>query len=257
LSDMGIPFVELSGKIPVKKRQALIDEFTHNKDCLVFLSTDAGGTGLNLQAADCVVNFELPWNPAKMNQRIGRVSRIGQASQCINVINLIAKNSIEERILAGIQLKTDLFKGVFDEGPDTVEFSREKRNEMLNRLREMMGEEPEFMPADAAEPEDIPEDTPFYLNPKILNPELLNEDELETDSPKNTQTEDVPATKNILTGQPPEKIETVLNSGIDFIAGLMEMATGQKMEQLKGQEKMIQIDRQTGEVTLKFKLPGF
>ncbi len=262
LSDMGIPFVELSGKVPVKKRQALIDEFTHNQDCLVFLSTDAGGTGLNLQAADCVVNFELPWNPAKMNQRIGRVSRIGQASQCINVINLIAKNSIEERILAGIQLKTDLFKGVFDEGPDTVEFSREKRNEMLNRLREMMGEEPEFMPVDPAEPEDIPEDTPFYLNPKVLNPNLLNEDELTTDSPEdtqpeNTQPKDVPATKDILASQPPEKIETVLNSGMDFIAGLMEMATGQKMETPQGQEKMIRIDRQTGEVTMKFKLPGF
>jgi hypothetical protein len=257
LSDMGIPFVELSGKVPVKKRQALIDEFTHNPDCLVFLSTDAGGTGLNLQAADCVVNFELPWNPAKMNQRIGRVSRIGQASQCINVINLIAKASIEERILAGIQLKTDLFKGVFDDGPDTVEFSREKRNEMLNRLREMIGEEPEFMPVDPAEPEDIPEDTPFYLNPKVLNQNRLNEDELATDSPENTQPADVPATKNILASQPPEKIETVLNSGMEFIAGLMEMATGQKIEKTQAQEKMIQIDRQTGEVTMKFKLPGF
>lgn len=144
LSDMGIPFVELSGKVPVKKRQALIDGFTNNPECRVFLSTDAGGTGLNLQAADCVVNFELPWNPAKMNQRIGRVSRIGQESGCINVINLIAKNSIEERIRAGIQLKTDLFKGVFDDdGPDVVEFSREKRDELLNRLRAMMGEDPE------------------------------------------------------------------------------------------------------------------
>jgi SNF2 family DNA or RNA helicase len=252
LSDLGIPFVELSGKVPVKKRQALIDEFTHNKDCLVFLSTDAGGTGLNLQAADCVVNFELPWNPAKMNQRIGRLSRIGQASQCINVINLIAKRSIEERILAGIQLKTDLFKGVFEDGPDTVEFSREKRAEMLNRLREMMGEDPDFMPADTAEPEEIPEDTPFYLNPKVLN-----EEEPETDSPENTQPQTGAAAENILAGQPPEKIETVLNSGMDFIAGLMEMATGQTMEKPRGREKMIQIDRQTGEVTLKFKLPGF
>lgn len=276
LSDMGIPFVELSGKVPVKKRQALIDEFTHNKDCRVFLSTDAGGTGLNLQAADCVVNFELPWNPAKMNQRIGRVSRIGQASQCINVINLIAKNSIEERILAGIQLKTDLFKGVFDEGPDTVEFSREKRNEMLNRLREMMGEDLETIPYDAAEPEEIPEDTPFYLNPKVLNAA-----ELATDSPEdipmdnipeaarpenahpqkarheNTQPEDRASSENILASQPPEKIEAVLNSGMAFIAGLMEMATGQKMENGQGQEKMVQIDSHTGEVTLKFKLPGF
>ncbi len=260
LSDMGIPFVELSGKIPVKKRQALIDEFTHNRDCLIFLSTDAGGTGLNLQAADCVVNFELPWNPAKMNQRIGRVSRIGQKSHCINVINLIAKASIEERILAGIQLKTDLFKGVFDEGPDTVEFSREKRNEMLNRLREMMGEEAESIPFDGAEPEDIPEDTPFYLNPKVLGAEAKKDDQkidLETNFVQNQQPEEPLSSENILTGQPPEKIETVLNSGMDFIAGLMEMATGQKMEKGQGQEKMIKIDSRTGEVTMKFKLPGF
>jgi len=58
----------------------------------------------------------------------------------INVINLIAKNSIEERIYAGIQLKTDLFQGVFDGTTDMVEFSREKRTEMLNLLREMMQE---------------------------------------------------------------------------------------------------------------------
>ncbi|MBA3012371.1 MAG: DEAD/DEAH box helicase [Proteobacteria bacterium] len=248
LSDMNIPFVELSGKVAVKKRQALIDEFTHNDECRVFLSTDAGGTGLNLQAADCVVNFELPWNPARMNQRIGRVSRIGQESQCINVINLIAKASIEERILAGIQLKTDLFKGVFDDGPDTVEFSREKRNEMLNRLREMMGEDPAAIPYERAEPEDIPEDTPFFLNP-----EVLGRDEGEA-SETPLAAEDIPATP-IPANQSPEKMETVLNSGMEFLTGLMEMATGQKME--TNQKKMIEIDRLTGEVTLKFKLPGF
>ena len=259
LSDMNIPFIELSGKVPVKKRQALIDEFTNNPDCKVFLSTDAGGTGLNLQAADCVVNFELPWNPAKMNQRIGRVSRIGQESQCINVINLIAKQSIEERILAGIQLKTDLFKGVFEEGPDVVEFSREKRNEMLNRLREMMGEEPEPLPFEAAEPEDIPEDTPFFMNPEVLS---RDEEEEKKEEPENeplvkSRPHDEPAPENILANQPPEKIETVLNSGMEFIAGLMEMATGQKMEKSGDQEKMIKIDNRTGEVTMKFKLPGF
>ena len=112
LSDAGIPFVELSGKIPVKKRQALIDEFTHNPDCKVFLSTDAGGTGLNLQAADCVVNFELPWNPAKLNQRIGRVNRIGQKSRCVNVVNLISKNSIEEKILKLQEKKADLAREI-------------------------------------------------------------------------------------------------------------------------------------------------
>ncbi|HHD57486.1 MAG TPA: helicase, partial [Desulfobulbaceae bacterium] len=141
LSKVGIPFVELSGRVPVKKRQVLIDEFSTNPECKVFLSTDAGGTGLNLQAADCVINFELPWNPAKLNQRIGRVNRIGQKSKCVNVINLITKSSIEMRIMAGIQLKGELFSGVFDGGVDEVMFDRKKREEMVNQLREMLGQE--------------------------------------------------------------------------------------------------------------------
>ena len=64
-------------------------------------------------------------------------------------------------------------------------------------------------------------------------------------------------TGNVLAGQSPEKVETVLNSGMQFMAGLMEMATGQKMETADDQDKMIKIDRETGEVTMKFKLPGF
>lgn len=259
LSDMGIEFVELSGKVAVKKRQNLIDEFTNNPQCRVFLSTDAGGTGLNLQAADCVVNFELPWNPAKMNQRIGRVSRIGQASQCINVINLIAKNSIEERILAGIQLKTDLFKGIFDDdGPDQVAFSKEKRDEMLNRLRSMMGEppEPDQEKYESVGPEEIPEDTPGYLNPEVLSRGEGNEKGPD-ETGEGSAREEADGSTNVFEGQPPEKIETVLNSGMAFISGLMEMATGRKMEASQGQDKMINIDRKTGEVTMTFKLPGF
>ncbi|WP_232223010.1 C-terminal helicase domain-containing protein [Desulfosarcina sp. BuS5] len=48
------------------------------------MSTDAGGTDLNLQTADCVVNFELPWNPARINQRIGRGIKNAQKNKCIN-----------------------------------------------------------------------------------------------------------------------------------------------------------------------------
>ena len=149
LSSAAIPFVELTGKVAVNKRQALIDEFHANPDCKVFLSSDAGGTGLNLQAADCVINFELPWNPAKVNQRIGRVNRIGQKSNCINVINLVAKNSIEERIMAGIKLKEDLFQGVFDGGADEVMLSRQKRQELVDQLRGLIDEDARGMEAES------------------------------------------------------------------------------------------------------------
>ena len=267
LSELGISFVELSGKVPVKKRQALIDEFTDNPDCKVFLSTDAGGTGLNLQAADCVINFELPWNPARMKQRIGRVNRIGQKSKSIIVVNLITKDSIEEKILTGIQLKTDLFKGVFDGGTDKVEFSREKRTEMLNKLREMMGEEPALPVIPGRPSEEIPEDTPHYLNPRVLK-----ETEKEVDFAAEEQAGETPendiitpidregesdGAESVLSSQPPEKIEQILNSGMHFLSGLMAMATGKEIKPESGDGRIVRLDKETGEVTLKFKLPGF
>lgn len=269
LSEAGIPFVELSGKVPVHKRQALIDEFTNNPECMAFLSTDAGGTGLNLQAADCVVNCELPWNPAKMNQRIGRVNRIGQESKCVNVINLISKDSIEEKIFAGIQLKTDLFQGVFDGGIDTVEFSSEKRTEMLNRLREMMGEEPVLPTPELNPSEEVPEDTPNYLNPKVLNKDqgvdftaeedlgLIPEEEISISDKNAALEKETAEPERVSSVQSSEKMEDVLNSGMEFIGGLLEMATGNKIKPVENGSKIVSLDSTTGEVTLKFKLPGF
>jgi SNF2 family DNA or RNA helicase len=57
----------------------LVEQFRNDPACKVFLSTDAGGVGLNLQAASVVVNFEPAWNPARLRQRIGRVYRLGQS----------------------------------------------------------------------------------------------------------------------------------------------------------------------------------
>ncbi len=285
LSKMGINFVELSGKIPVHKRQALIDEFTNNPECKVFLSTDSGGTGLNLQAADCVLNFELPWNPARLNQRIGRVNRIGQTSTSINVINLVSKNSIEEKILAGIHLKTELFSGVFDGGVDMVEFSREKRNQMLNELRAMMGQEMEEDLGDKESrvSEDIPEDTPHFLNPQALAeaeqeafpaaqvqaqygaeqedmPVGQDLSQAEQEDQATRDGDPAPADAGSEAGVPdksPEKIEAVLNQGLEFMSGLLEMATGQKLNKTEEDKPMLKVDKETGEVTMKFRLPGF
>jgi superfamily II DNA/RNA helicase len=274
LSNEGIPFVELSGKVPVKKRQKLIDEFTNNPVCKIFLSTDSGGTGLNLQAADCVVNFELPWNPAKLNQRSGRVQRIGQKSTCINIINLIAKRSIEEKILSGIQMKTELFNGVFGDGDDFVDFSNDKKAGFINNLRKMMGEEQDEVPVVESGPQlEIPEDTPHYLNPSVLNEsdaevtrktetvDRVNYSDEETlllsDDLGESESTEPSESVSVFEGQPVEKIETVLNSGMDFIGGLLEMATGKKIEKNSAADKMLSIDKATGEVTMKFKLPGF
>jgi len=71
---------------------------------MVFLSTDAGGVGLNLQAASAVINFEPPWNPARLEQRIGRVHRLGQ-SRPVHEVHMLTKGSIEERVWETLKLK--------------------------------------------------------------------------------------------------------------------------------------------------------
>ena len=83
----------------------LVDRFNEDPHCRLFLSTDAGGVGLNLQHASAVViNIDLPWNPAVLEQRIGRVHRLGQ-SRGVQVVNFVAQGTIEEGMLsrAGVQ----------------------------------------------------------------------------------------------------------------------------------------------------------
>ena len=81
-----------------------METFRNDPACKVFLSTDAGGVGLNLQAASAVVNFEPPWNPARLEQRIGRVHRMGQ-SRPVHVVHMLTSESIEERVWETLRLK--------------------------------------------------------------------------------------------------------------------------------------------------------
>jgi len=119
LEKRGIRFVSLHGKVPSKKREGLLSTFRDDASCRVFLSTDAGGVGLNLQTASIVVNMDLPWNPAVLEQRIGRVYRHGQGRR-VSVVNLISRGSIEERMLDVLKFKSSLFAGIFDGGENEV-----------------------------------------------------------------------------------------------------------------------------------------
>ena len=115
-----IGYVHLNGSVPSKKRGGLMKQFKDDPDCKVFLSTDAGGVGLNLQSGSLVVNVDIPWNPAVLEQRIGRVHRMGQ-DRTVRVVNFVSRASIEERILDLLRFKKSLFAGALDEdGADVV-----------------------------------------------------------------------------------------------------------------------------------------
>ncbi|MGA3024454.1 MAG: DEAD/DEAH box helicase [Bryobacteraceae bacterium] len=141
LQKLGIGFVSLHGGVPSPKRGALIEKFRNDPACKVFLSTDAGGVGLNLQAASAVVNFEPPWNPARLEQRIGRVHRLGQ-SRPVHVIHMLTSDSIEERVWETVRLKKSLFAGVFDSPTGEVSFAKLGRKTVLQAVKEIFAEQP-------------------------------------------------------------------------------------------------------------------
>jgi superfamily II DNA/RNA helicase len=102
----------------------------------VFLSTDAGGVGINLQAASAVINIEPPWNPARLEQRIARVHRMGQARPVL-AIHLLTENSIEERVWETMRLKKELFENLFDGAGSEVSFEKLGRRSMIETLKEI------------------------------------------------------------------------------------------------------------------------
>lgn len=105
-----------TGEVPQKKRRAEIMAFKTDPACRVFLSTDSGGTGLNLQAASIVINCDLPWNPAKLEQRIARAWRKNQTAP-VTVYNLVSRDTIEEAMLGTLQTKQAIADWVIDNNP--------------------------------------------------------------------------------------------------------------------------------------------
>jgi superfamily II DNA/RNA helicase len=130
-------FVRLDGKVPQKKRQMLVKQFMDDPNCRVFITTNAGSVGLNLQAANTVVNVDLPWNPAILEQRIGRAHRMGQKRQ-VQVYLLVTEETIEENMLETLSAKHDLALAALDIGSDVSEVMMKSGVEELKRRLEVL-----------------------------------------------------------------------------------------------------------------------
>jgi hypothetical protein len=122
LGDAGASAVFFTGAESQAQRTRSIVDFHDEPGTRVMFLSDAGGVGLNLQrAASACINLELPWNPAVLEQRIGRIYRLGQ-KRPIDVYNLVSEYGIESRIAAIVSNKRALFSGLFDGTSDSVRF---------------------------------------------------------------------------------------------------------------------------------------
>ncbi len=159
LDQLEIGYTLLHGGVPGPQRRTLLERFRDEPTCRVFLSTDTGGTGLNLQVADTVINLEPPWNPAVLEQRIARVHRLGQ-HRPVQVIHLITRDSIEERVLRTLEMKRSLFDGVFTGTSDEVSFASLGQRAFLDTVRELVAPERKFAPLPPLPPPPRPREDP-------------------------------------------------------------------------------------------------
>ena len=132
---LGLGCVHLHGGVASHKRGELMDKFHRDDAIQVFISTDAGGVGLNLQKASALINLDMPWNPAVLDQRIARVHRLGQ-QQKVQVFLLLTADSYEQHVARLVKGKRDLFDNVIspEASEDVVGVSKKMLQGIIDDL---------------------------------------------------------------------------------------------------------------------------
>jgi superfamily II DNA or RNA helicase len=154
LAKRNLNYVRLDGSVPQKKRQGLMNQFQKDPDCKLFITTNAGATGLNLQAANTVINVDLPWNPAILEQRIARAHRMGQ-KRPVQVYILVTEGTLEESLLSTLSAKHELALSVLDPEAEAsaVDLST-GIDELKRRMEVLLGAKPEA-PADESQRQEV------------------------------------------------------------------------------------------------------
>lgn len=138
-----LAYVRLDGSVPQKKRQALVSQFQSDPKTRFFLTTNAGSSGLNLQAANTVINVDLPWNPAVLEQRIARAHRMGQ-TRPVSVFVLVTEQTLEENLLTTLGSKRDLALAALDpESKVSTVDVRTQSDDLKDKLEILLGKKPE------------------------------------------------------------------------------------------------------------------
>ena len=157
-TDTGIEFAWHTGSVPQPRRREEIKRFRKDPDCRLFLSSEAGGVGLNLQVADTVINMDQPWNPARLDQRIARAWRKHQ-HRTVRVFNLVSEDTIEHRMLGLLDAKRTLAEGVLDRRGDLANIPLPtSRTAFMERLKAVLGPDPAAPPDETAAPPVSPTD---------------------------------------------------------------------------------------------------
>jgi SNF2 family DNA or RNA helicase len=136
---------KITGSRPVDRRTALIDQFRYKAEIMV--ATKAAAEGVNLQFCSLVINYDLPWNPTRLEQRIGRIKRFGQVREKVDMLNLVNEQTVDEKVYERLSERMRDRYNLFGSLPDTIkdewiediETLGEKMDEYINAQKEATG----------------------------------------------------------------------------------------------------------------------
>lgn len=249
------------GSLEQRKRKAVLDRFKQDPNCRILLCTDSGGVGLNLQEASAVIIMDQPWNPAILEQRVGRVHRLGQY-RSVQVYHFIARGTIEHNMLDVIKFKSSVFKGVLDGGENEVFLGKTKINKFMETVEEVSASTTEEPPvADAQEP-DIFEEAPETVPAAVKSETSLGKP---SDAGKAVAPETTPPgteTSTTTAAPPVQGWDSLLQAGMEFIGALANAFQPTQTTGAPSQDKekrppraLIARDERTGTPQLRIPLP--
>lgn len=228
--ERGIGFAWHTGSVPQGARRQEIRRFKEDPACRLFLSTESGGTGLNLQVANVVIHLDLPWNPARLEQRIARAWRKHQ-TRPVQVLSLVTEHSIEHRMIPLLAGKQALADGVLDGLGDLSTMPLPSgRKALIERLEALVGR-PEAPAATA--PADPLQQVAASLGEHLLLLEMVPGSSGETMLVVVDQ--DAPAARLRLEGLPEgPPLEVIDRDTLDAIerlaqAGVLQLAPGARL----------------------------
>lgn len=258
LEEMGVGFRYLHGQVKSQERGALYTEFNNDPTIRVFLSTDAGGVGLNLQSAAWLINLDIPWNPGVLEQRIGRIHRLGQEKP-VNIINLVAQETIEHNLLGVIQFKKSMAAGVLDDGEDAIFMGDSKFKQFMASVETITRDTVSGMASVSPDEMEMPskptqnDDIDFAPDASATPPTI---EPIHDDLPEEPDTIPIPASprpsnSQLAFGNAPEQSpEALIQGGVQFFSQLARTLSDRgATERLV--KSIVQKDEKTGQTYVK------
>jgi len=241
LKNRNIGYEYLHGGIPGKNRESLFKNFNNDPQCKVFLSTDAGGVGLNLQAAANLINLDIPWNPAVLEQRIGRIYRMGQKRN-VSITNLVAQGTIEHKMLTTLKFKSEVASGVLDNGADSIFLDEDRFKNFMESVAAITDDIPETPGTfDSEERNEIAVDEHKGRQQQEVEAIIMHEEEAEQQAADNKETNNEPI---------PTPVSALVQNGMNFFSQLVNTLSNENsVKQLA--QSITEKDEKTGQTYLK------